>query len=766
MSSFTPLAAALQYAGRGWKVFPCFEMTGNACACGRPCQSPGKHPRIKGGCRNASTDQALITSWWTRWPNANVAIATGDGRFVVDLDSEEAAKKLQGRNWPATLVARTGRGWHLHYTTTQDVHNSAGSGDEHGIDVRGEGGYVLAPPSNHMVGRDYAWENDLAPAAATPELEQWALARSGGGGARARRGGGAGAAPATVGARLDAALREAPAAAADIAAALAVIPNDDRGWDDWNRILMAVWRSCNGHEIGIALADTWSRKSAKWSPGAVDERWLAFSRSPPTALTFGTLVHEARQAAPGWEPPTRVRLAGNGKNSGSAENGLDVNGMPAGAAVLTPTGQSNPLAELNKHYAVIGNIGNRCLVLSFVSSVIDPGVMVPSLQTFKTFSDRFSNQFLQIASRTPAGKPVEHHRPLGQAWLTWPQRRTFAGLDLAPGAPEVLAGGALNLWRGWGVEPKAGSWDRMQGHIERILGGATPLGASYIAKWAAWAVQHPGEPAGAALVFRGGRGTGKGTFGHAMRRIFGAHGWHIYNSKHLVGHFNAHMRNTILLFADEAFWAGDKQGLSTLQALITEPLLVVEQKGVDAVQWKNRLHLIMAANAEWVVPAAHDERRYAVFDVAPTAVGDKKYFAELYAEMENGGLAAMLWDMLHAKLGDWHPREIPQTRALQEQKQRSLDPRWEFWEGILQNGIPEGLLVNGETTSAALLALARDQVPALKNCSVYGFARMLAEAGCKQRKTTDRRLWTLPTVAEGRQLWERRFGVWPWNSTA
>ena len=157
----------------------------------------------------------------------------------------------------------------------------------------------------------------------------------------------------------------------------------------------------------------------------------------------------------------------------------------------------------------------------------------------------------------------------------------------------------------------------MQRHIFEVLADGNRAYAEYIFKFAAWAVQNPGDRAEVALVFRGGKGSGKGTFANALKRMFGQHGLQIFNSKHLVGAFNGHLRNCLLLFADEAFWAGDKQGESVLKGLITEPALMIEQKGVDAAPWKNRLHVIMAANADWVVPASHDERRYAMFDASP-----------------------------------------------------------------------------------------------------------------------------------------------------
>jgi Mesyanzhinovviridae DNA primase len=140
------------------------------------------------------------------------------------------------------------------------------------------------------------------------------------------------------------------------------------------------------------------------------------------------------------------------------------------------------------------------------------------------------------------------------------------------------------------------------------LANGDPDFADYILRWSAWAVQNPGTPAEVALVLKGEKGSGKGTWFVALRRIFGPHGLHIASSKHLIGSFNGHTRYCLFLFADEAFWAGDVQGESELKAMLTEPTRIVEQKFVDAGPIKNRLHVGMAANAAWAVPASHDER--------------------------------------------------------------------------------------------------------------------------------------------------------------
>lgn len=82
------LAAALDYARRGLRVFPVFEIEDDGrCACGRDCgRDAGKHPRTRHGFKDATTNSVQITAWWSRWPNANIGVATGEGIVVLDVD--------------------------------------------------------------------------------------------------------------------------------------------------------------------------------------------------------------------------------------------------------------------------------------------------------------------------------------------------------------------------------------------------------------------------------------------------------------------------------------------------------------------------------------------------------------------------------------------------------------------------------------------------------------------------------------------------------
>jgi hypothetical protein len=159
------LVAALDYAARRWPVLWLHAPTDDGgCTCRRDCGSPGKHPRTRHGLREATTDAGLIRGWWLHSPNANVGLATGTahGFVALDLDNEAAKRtvlELASGCEVGGLVVRTGRGEQRWFLVRDGV--SIGNRSRFlgvaGLDVRGLGGYVVAPPSVHVSGRRYAF---------------------------------------------------------------------------------------------------------------------------------------------------------------------------------------------------------------------------------------------------------------------------------------------------------------------------------------------------------------------------------------------------------------------------------------------------------------------------------------------------------------------------------------------------------------------------------------------------------------------------------
>ncbi len=164
---------ALKYASMGWYVLPCHTIVEGACSCKKSdCTSPGKHPLVGNGSSDATTYKPTIEQWFTRWPNANIGIATGkdkSGFFAVDVDikhhlgkfGDESLYQLEKEygKLPDTVTAKTGSGgWHYLFLTPEfgEIPNSTGKLSP-SIDIRGEGGYIIVEPAMHISGLSYAW---------------------------------------------------------------------------------------------------------------------------------------------------------------------------------------------------------------------------------------------------------------------------------------------------------------------------------------------------------------------------------------------------------------------------------------------------------------------------------------------------------------------------------------------------------------------------------------------------------------------------------
>lgn len=415
---------------------------------------------------------------------------------------------------------------------------------------------------------------------------------------------------------------------------------------------------------------------------------------------------------------------------------------------------------LNRKYAVVANYGGKTMIVSWEPWPLNRKVLVPTIQSVGDFRTLYMNKYVEVQTE----KGIKY-QPAGQHWLGSRKRRTYSGVAMEPGEGEELEGRYLNLWRGFAVQPAPGTWDGMRQHILWVLGDGDAKAGEYIIRWLAWTVQNPGKPAEAVLVFQGGEGTGKGTLGRAMLKIFGPYGLPVTDPKHLVGGFSGHLHYCAFMFLDEAFWSGNKAAEGRLKGLVTEEFITIEVKNVTPFQTRNQLHILMASNNEWVVPAGGDARRYAVFKVSGRRAGDRRYFDELHSEINSGGVEAMLYDLLRLDLGDWHPRQIYQTAALQEQKAHSLRNLEAWVEDLLQKGVmPEPWMPNypNRCQTRHLVASARafdkfttDSLVAKKLQELFG-AYSVSDGSARG--------WALPSLSDCRRMFEERNGgQWKWH---
>jgi hypothetical protein len=176
----------------------------------------------------------------------------------------------------------------------------------------------------------------------------------------------------------------------------------------------------------------------------------------------------------------------------------------------------------------------------------------------------------------------------------------------------------------------------------------------------------------------------------------------------------------------------------------------------------NRLGMYMSGNDKWIVPASHDERHYAVNKINERWKQDKSYFGPLFEEINNGGAAAMLYDLLQLDLDGWHPREnVPQTKALLDQKMQGLTGLEQWYVHLLSIGeLPHPTRKNPRWVLALhLLESAKAHNLRNRYTTYEDLAEFLKEvAGCTHKSNGQAWGWIFPPLVEARQAWLIRAG--------
>ncbi|MGB1373611.1 MAG: bifunctional DNA primase/polymerase [Aequoribacter sp.] len=291
---------ALALAAAGFAVFPCHSIRDGRCSCGQECGSPAKHPRVRKGCLEATTDSGQVGKWWAQWPDANIGLATGKkhGIWVLDVDRREnkdgflwleAMSGLQGMPHVPSAITPSG-GAHFFFSYPADGRAVRQGSDRpaKGVDVRSDGGYVIAAPSNHAHGGIYAWED--APHewdAEIPQAPEWLLEMVCG--EVVDKG---------VGDKTKVVIPMDDEEIAEIRSALSFVNPDDR--DVWRNVGFAL-HSEHADHIGFAIWDEWSKASTKYEPRRQRYEWNRYDSGG--GIGMATLFKYAIDA--GWSKPER-----------------------------------------------------------------------------------------------------------------------------------------------------------------------------------------------------------------------------------------------------------------------------------------------------------------------------------------------------------------------------------------------------------------------------------------------------------------------------
>ena len=356
--------------------------------------------------------------------------------------------------------------------------------------------------------------------------------------------------------------------------------------------------------------------------------------------------------------------------------------IPSGVDPFTVLQQAHDLPEwlvkINEKYFVAVEGGKACIF----HETLNPINGLDELVRMNAHDFCLLQDNKKVLGADQRGNPVYVGR--GTYWLDHVKRREYAGTVFMPG--NDTPAGFYNLWRGFSVERRRGVPHRALRFIYHVICRGRKDEFKYLMRWLARMVQQPQYPGEVAIVLRGEKGIGKGFFANMIGSLMRQHFTPIASFEQLTGRFNGFMRQTVLLFVDEAFWAGDKRHRSVLQSMITEKIITYEHKGRDPVADYNRMHLMVASNDDWVVPASLKERRYCVLHVGEKHRQDRRYFAELERVLDEGERGQLLNMLLELDIAGWSPLQIPQNEELSEQKMESLDPTVAFLAERLSNG--------------------------------------------------------------------------------
>jgi hypothetical protein len=624
------LQAALRYRAK-WHVFPA---------------PPGTKKSYKSAAHSdgrkwgKTRDEAEIRRDWERWPEANIGIPTGrdNGFWVMETDTHDGGHAHDGEaslaalvaangELPATLMARSPSGSvHYYFAWPDDggteIKNTA-SKIGPGIDTRGEGGMVIAPPSNRGTGC-YEWRNDL-PVAPAPawlvELARTATQRTSATASTARE-----EAHCDL-ERLEAALKELPNP---------LPPAEDRagGWEDWNKMLMAIYAATGGTSIGLKLAKDWSRKcEAKHDDANTEEKWRKLSQTPPVNIGAGWIFATMHGINPNWDRISRDDFFAH---------------LPSGKFLFEPTFEYWPKESID-------------------------GFLPPVAIAYQ---DADGNTKVK---KVKAGVWLKQHRPLQQTtWLPGKPKIIEHKLLTKEGVwVERRGARCLNLYRAPTLIPGdarlAGLWLDV---VDKVVGE----NRRHVLAWFAHRIQRPHEKINHALLIGGAPGIGKDSMIEPLRRAIGPNNFAEIDPPRMIGRFNGFLQ-AVVLRVSEVRDLGDVNRYNFydhLKLYTASPpdVVVIEEKYIPAYPIANVVGLVMTTNYKDGLYLPNDDRRTHVSwsDARVDDIGED-FFTQYWNWLNAGGDAHVLAYLRDLDLSNFNAKAPPpRTSAFYETVAANVTP--------------------------------------------------------------------------------------------
>tara|TARA_Y100001980_G_C14556444_1_gene347955 strand:+ start:6894 stop:9221 length:2328 start_codon:yes stop_codon:yes gene_type:complete len=306
----------------------------------------------------------------------------------------------------------------------------------------------------------------------------------------------------------------------------------------------------------------------------------------------------------------------------------------------------------------------------------------------------------KISEGANVNKKVIYSKSIALIWLQHPDKRSYGSLVFDPRPDAYLRlHKDFNIYQGLAITLEDAEKAIEQSgvnyidksalilkHIFEIWCAENKKLYNYVLKWLASALLKPWHKLGVALVLVGSEGCGKSMVIDAIGQIFQEYYIHLCEMMDLTGRFNSLLANGLLIFADEAFWGGNKADSGKLKGMITERQIRCEHKGVDTYYLDNFSNYIMASNHYWAVPAGENARRWCCLGCKSTYNLDDKYFTNLKSCLydENMlGVKCLLKYLSTIDISNFVPTHVPVTPLLRQQKENSFDSLESWWDQVL-----------------------------------------------------------------------------------
>jgi hypothetical protein len=609
------LTMALRYAMMEWQIFPAPPATKKSYK--SAAQSQGR----KWGM---TADPEEIKADWERWPDANVGIPTGkiNGIWVLEADTHVGhgvdgvanLKELEALHGalPKTRMAKSPSGsvhYYWRWIEGMEVRNSA-SKVAPGVDVRGEGGMVIAPPSTKPNQGRYVWLEECDPV----NPPQWLLVAVMDASRRTARN--------SLGASQQMDLDR-------LQAAIRVIPNEDVDWESWNKMGMALYSATKGNRDGYSLFDEWSKKSQKYNGAVTLDKWDAYHRCPPNQIAAGTIYFMATEASPGWDRFTEMDFAAF---------------MPDHSYVFIPTRDFWPASSVN------AIVSPRLLFDARGNPITNQDGTQKRIKT-STWLDR--NRRVEQATWAPGHQlMIENNLVAEGGWL---ERRGAKCFNLYRG-PNIVRGDTRRV----------GPWFE---HADRLLGSDR----DHVLNWFAHRVQRPGEKINHALVLGGKPGIGKDTLLEPLKRAVGGWNFVEVNARDMLGNFNGYLKSVVLRVSEvrDLGEFNRFQFYEHMKTYLASPpdVLRINEKNVKEFYVFNVVGVVYTTNHKQggMYLPSDDRRHYVAWSDLSREDFDENYWDDIWDYYDTGGDSHVAEYLMQRNINGFDAKAAPpRTEAFWE----------------------------------------------------------------------------------------------------